>query len=391
MAATSRRIRFLPRRLKFGTQRLRAFRDDFAARNVITSHDQVTPDWLTRVLRRNKYLVHARVVSLEFIETATLLTSEFAYFRARFSQETGLPERFFLKHLRQGYGAQWAAHQYREERFYREPAVPPQLRRIPLFDVQHSADHTRGHFLFQDMTTTHYRWWDMDPARQEHARMEMIDELAQFHAAWWQHPLLRKSFAAPPDAAQLAAEHAQTQRQLAQFAERMGDALTGEQYACFERLLELEVWHNLWAWTRPAALVTLEHGQPHPTNFLFTREPEPAAAMLLDWQTYRVGLGAYDLAYLLIWFLDLASSLDTQRELLARYFEQLRRAGITHYASAQLELDFRWGILYMWWLVLKLGSEAQNWDNVLARASTTWRAMELWGCQDLIAENRTRI
>lgn len=362
-------------------------RAEFRARKVITSRTQVTPEWLTDALRRNGYLPHGRVLNIEFLETAVLLTSEFAYLHVTYSKPVTLPDRLFLKYLRQGVGAKWAESHRREVQFYETAASMPMPLSAQVLDEQHSDDWTRGHLLFVDLTTTHYRHWDLTPEQQQSACRSVTECLAQFHGQWWQHPLLGTMFAPFPRADFVRTELERTQSQLPLFFIQMKDVLSEPQRAAYARIAEPEVWANLWQWIETRENLTLEHGQPHLTNFMFPRDSSPLTAVLIDWQSYHVGLGAYDLGYLFVWFIDEATRTNAERDLLTLYYRTLCQAGVTNYSYAQLELDYRWGIVWLWWQVLKLGVEAERWDAVPERLEITWRAMQNWKCVELLKEN----
>lgn len=371
-------------------KRMRQLRLQGDARDVITSLEQVTPEWLTRVLRRNGFLRRAAVVSIEFGERRALTTSEVAYLYVIYSPRVNLPTRFFIKYIQNNENGKWNSSAKREALFYRMTGKLPLPPAAQIYDERHTSDYAKGHLLLQDLTTTHYQWWDMSPAQQEVAYPSMIRYLARFHAAWWQHRLLESEFAAIPAPDFLETARAQTLAQLGAFSPAMGTTLTPAQCAFSERMLESAVWKNVWAWTRPREQLTLEHGQPHLANFMFERADPTLTAALLDWQSYHVGVGAFDLAFLLVWFLDKTSRADA-RTLLTTYYQQLCAHGVQNYSFAQLDLDFRWGIVQLWRVVLKLGAEGKKKDVTLARLHATWRALQEWQGEALLAENRAQL
>lgn len=369
-------------------QHLNRLRTNRRAQDVVTAHAQVTPEWLTRILRENGHLKRERVVKLEFRETATLLTSEFAYLQATYSGPVELPERFFLKTLRQGSADKWVKYHKREAKFYRHAEKLATLETARCFDERHSSDWTKGHLLLQDMTTTHDRWWDMPESKLPGGYAAIVTQLARLHAFWWQHPLLGTDFAPFPQDVTMPEELDLSSRQLDALAVSWRDALAAPQRAFLYKLLQPAVWQNLWAWTRPRARLTLEHGQPHPTNFLFRRDEEPTSALLIDWQSYHVGLGAFDLAYLFVWFMDPARRDQVERNLLDQYYSELCHADVKNYSFAQFELDYRWGVARMMWMVLKLGAEAGKEDKARGQLQTTWRAVQVWDGEGLVQENK---
>lgn len=368
-------------------QLFRAIRGDFPVRRIVTHREQITPEWLTMALRRNGHLSRANVVAVEFQETAALVTSEFAYLKVEYSEAVSLPARFFLKYCRQNTGNKWVNFHQREAQFYAHPSKFP-LPAARCFDEQHSKDWTRGHLLLEDLTETHFRHWDLTPAQQKEALPGMLAQLAKVHAAWWQHPLLGKTLAHLPDANFLNTQRVSASEKLASDSAEWTAGLSPAQRALCERLLQPEVFTKLFPWTRAREFLTLEHGQPHPANFMFRRGSEPLVALLVDWQSHRTGLGAYDVAHLLHWFV-LPSQRNVQEgDLVQLYYTALCEAGVAHYSRAQFELDYRWGILCLWEQLLFRKSAAEKRDSTLSLVDSTWLALEQWNCRELLKGNR---
>lgn len=360
------------------------------AREIVTSFEQITPEWLTRVLQRNGFLSRAHVLAIESPIHATF-TSGFAQIEVTYSEKVGLAKRFFVKYLAKGEGGRiWAAPAKREATFYRmgkRLATPPPAR---VYDEQHSLNWSRAHLLLQDLTETHERWWDLDQARREPAFEFIVGSLAQFHAAWRQHSLLGTSFAPLPPAEQVANLPQEPHARREAFFVTMGEALSPEQRAFSEQMMLPDVIKNICSWTRPRDHLTLEHGQPNPGNWMFARPLTCPEAVLVDWQSYRVGIGAFDLAYLLVWFSNDGWNVVKERALLSLYYQKLCACGVKRYSTAQFELDYRWGVIHLWHVISKLGAMPNQKLLAHARLDATWRAIQEWDCLALLKENRAR-
>lgn len=66
----------------------------------------------------------------------------------------------------------------------------------------------------------------------------------------------------------------------------------------------------------------------------------------VDWQLCCRSGGLFDVAYFLVYSLDVATRRQHEQELLRRYYEVLREGGVTGYDFAHCRDDYRWAVLY---------------------------------------------
>jgi hypothetical protein len=90
---------------------------------------------------------------------------------------------------------------------------------------------------------------------------------------------------------------------------------------------------------------TLVHGDYRAENFLFGPRYSPDELVVLDWQLVHWGSGLRDLAYLLGQSLTLEMRRAHERDLVDRYYEGLRAGGVANYSRAACWDDYRRGLL----------------------------------------------
>ncbi len=120
--------------------------------------------------------------------------------------------------------------------------------------------------------------------------------------------------------------------------------------------------------------ITLLHGDSHLGNFYYPKDASRDPIILFDWETYKRGLGAYDLAYMLVH--GTAGRRELEGPLLDLYFERLVESGVTDYSRPDFEYDFRLSIVSTTFCPI-------IWKRVFSMR----RAMEAfgdWDCGELL-------
>jgi hypothetical protein len=172
-----------------------------AVRAVITSIEQVTPAWLTGILRQRGYLGAAMVQTLSVTRVHTIQPRSISYSLA-VEYSSPLPEaptHLYLKIPKPDADpALVAVEGEREVRLYQALASDQrELPVIPCYDAVYRPDQRAYHLLLDDLSTTHDQpRWHLTIA--DRYIMQTIDCLAQFHAYWWQHPRLTNGLATLP-------------------------------------------------------------------------------------------------------------------------------------------------------------------------------------------------
>ena len=286
--------------------------------------------------------------------------------------KTGLPERI---------GSGWKAG-LQEVAFYRDVAVATKPLLVPrCFEAFYDATTENWHLLLEDLTDTHIiaTTWPLPPTAEQCERI--VDTLARFHAAWWDGPRLGVSVGTWRDEAASRRLLSDLAAHFTRFADRLGDSLSRERRMLYERLFDsaprlLERYHT-------RRNVTLIHGDAHVWNIFLPRDGGDDLR-LFDWDSWRIGIAANDLAYMMAlhWYPDRRQRLE--RALLDRYHATLLAHGVRGYDRQALHDDYRWAVL--WQMTTPVFQAAFNippviWWNHMERIMF---AVDDLGCRELL-------
>lgn len=234
-------------------------------------------------------------------------------------------------------------HGVNEVTFYDKiaPAMPARL--VPrCFDSSWQPETREWHLLLEDLTDTHEiaTPWPLPPSEEPCRRM--VQTLARFHAAWWDHPRLGGEIGTRIDA--------ETARQAMQryagayerFADHLGDRLSHERRQLYERFFASV--HRVQARVLTWRNVSLVHGDAHVWNCFLPKDGSDDLRYF-DWDTWRIGLVTGDLAYMMAthWYRERRRHLE--RPLLDHYHRTLLAHGVLGYDRAALAEDYRRSVL----------------------------------------------
>jgi hypothetical protein len=303
-----------------------------------------TPERLTAALRAAGVLGDGRVAEVAIESDRNTVLSRIVRLRLAHAGapadaptslifKTGLPERLT---------AAWSGGR-KEVEFYDRIAAAMPARLAPRCYAAHWDAGTHAwHLLLEDLTDTHLvaAGWPIPPTLADCERM--IVARARFHAAWWDDPRLGASIGAwlePTDA-----ERTAFAEEYARFAERLGDRLSPQRRAVYERLIA--AWHRLGARYHTHRNMTILHGDAHAWNIFLPRDPASDDVRLFDWDSWRIDVATDDLAYMmaLYWYPD--HRRRCERALLDRYHAELIAHGVAGYDRRALDDDYRLSVLW---------------------------------------------
>jgi len=262
----------------------------------------------------------------------------------------------------------------REVEFYTRlaPALPsPPIVRCLAAQAPSAA--SVGAVLIEDLRATHVE----PPLEEEPYFTAAVDALARVHAASWERP----EWSTPPPHTEQSirtnlkkiAEH------LPVFFDSAGDALRPAERQLFERVFS----STLRPWLRPldGRAVTLTHGSAHLTNVLVAREPG-GEAFLVDWERWRVDLGARDLAYLMLVRRSPHGRGRLEEKLLLRYLDRIEALGVRGYGWDDLWADYRrcW-VRNLTAPIRKQHRSDESWRELLDHAIAAYVELD---CEELL-------
>ena len=250
------------------------------------------------------------------------------------------------------------------------------------FEADCNADTGAWHLILQDLTDSHViaTQWPLPPNQ---AQCETIlTARARLHAAWWDDPRLGVSVGERLDADGFEQYLRRLERNFTAFADRLGDNLPPERRDLFERFLQAAP--RLFARYHAGRDLTIVQGDAHVWNCFLPRDGSDDVR-LFDWDSWRIHIPAFDLAYMMAvhWCPD--RRLRMEQPLLDHYHAVLLPQGVTGYDRRALHDDYRWSVL--WQLTTPIIQAANQippviWWNNLERILL---AIDDLGCRDLLA------
>jgi hypothetical protein len=316
------------------------------------SAEQLTTEWLSEALRSGGALRgSARVASVDArpLGAGGGLIGVVARAQLTFTGDAeGAPRRLIAKFPSPIDANRAVADTYdmygREVRFYQQLSAHTPLPHPRCYFAGRSATRSDFVLLLEDIG-------DRRPGDQaagsELAEAEVvIDAMARFHAASF-----GRTGEPRFDWLTLQANEAQITGMEAGFA--FG-------WPRFENELAALIPPRVRAWGRrvgPSTRALLEelcrgplvvgHADFRLENMFFAAKPEHPPFAIVDWQSITKTSPGQDLAYYLTQSVQLEVRRKHERELLRRYLEGLRAAGVRDYAWDQLWHDYRLGALYL--------------------------------------------
>jgi len=146
------------------------------------------------------------------------------------------------------------------------------------------------------------------------------------------------------DEAALAKTTAEYRERYTRFASTFDDRLWPAARAIYARVYDAR--ERLITPVRLYATYTIGHGDAHVWNLLYPRAGVTGAGILLiDWDNWRIGRAAADLAYMMAvhWYPERRARLEAR--LLERYHTGLCTHGVTDYSLERLRQDYRLSVI----------------------------------------------
>jgi hypothetical protein len=299
---------------------------------VVTTADELTPDWLSEALGREIVQVSVAAVGTGQIG---------ACFRVAAHERAGGVTRLLAKLPAADPGARaMLAGAYRNEvRFYTSIANTVRIRVPACRYAALAGDGPEFTLLLDDLAPAsqgdQVRGCTLAQAR------DAVVNLAGLHGPRWCDPTLFdiEGLAAttPADAAMLAEVFAPA---VDVFVDSLGPLLTD---ADVRTLRECVPVTEAWALARPRRF-GLIHGDYRLDNLLFPPDEAPGVAAV-DWQTLTIGLPTRDLAYFVTTTFDAPQRRANEYGLVAAYHDALTGHGVADYGLERCWDDYRFAAL----------------------------------------------
>ena len=344
---------------------------------------EATPERLTGILRRAGVLERGEVADVAVETSRDTLISRVARLRLTYDGADGGPSHVFFKTRRDGLDQALGEVGRKEVAFYDAVAVAAPAGLLPRCYEAVAAPTGHWHLMLEDLTVSHEALgeWPLPPSTERLVAAAAAH--ARFHAAWWDDARLGVSIGAFADESGALDRHlAAFPKDVAAFADRLGDRLSAGRKAVYERLIAAAP--RLLGRYRSHRNLTLVHGDAHVWNALFPRDGRLGDVRLIDWDAWRVDTATHDLAYMIAVHCFPDWRRRYERESLRRYHDALVAAGVGRYPFEALWEDYRQSVLWqiatpMWQANHGLGPWI--WWNHLERIMS---AVQDLGCLELL-------
>jgi len=351
---------------------------------LITSIEQLTPEYLNDVLRSYGVLDSGKVVGVSVTLTKKLTVSAVSRLALTYSAEApdDAPRNLFLKMSVPANADNPQLNGGQEVEFYQKIAAQmPGSPLIRCYDAVFSPETTDYHLLLEDLSDTHFQPDTPTPPWELLSR-GAVETLAKLHAFWWEDPRLGREIGNLFDQDELNAFVADVEKNVTTFTDFLGDRLSPEQHRIYERLIASRF--DIWGRLTESRGMTVTHGDAHWWNFLYPLDPSRDRVRIFDWQLWHVDSGPRDLAFLLALggFADRRPA--SEGPLLAHYHETLIANGVTGYSREDLWRDYRWAALrnlnipVIFW---SQGRDESLWSKKLERAMAAFEDLK---CSELL-------
>jgi len=341
---------------------------------LVPDPDQVTPEWLSQVLRASGDLPSGRVVGFRYEAVGTGQVGRNIRFQLDLEDAPESAPRSLVAKFASEDPASRAtgvAQQtyWKEVHFYRELVGSVKIRTPRCLFTEIAGPASADFVLVME---------DLAPARQgdqvrgcsvEEAALA-LEELARLHAPRWNDPALDSIewLGHPrPEAAQLL--KAFYSSVFPGFARRYAERLAPDHLALAERL-----GRGVDEWMRSAeGPLALTHGDYRLDNMLFGTAEGGYPLAVVDWQTPAQGYAASDASYFLGAGLLTEDRRVNERALLRHYHDHLRAEGVTGYSFERCFEDYRRfafsGVVMAVVASMLVGQSARGDDMFMAMAS----------------------
>lgn len=352
-------------------------------KGVITDIKQLTPERLTNIFKKKGYLSNGKVTKIIKRNSQETFTSYVHFLELNFSndaQTEGASPEIVVKVPKSVDMAKLIGKH--EVEFY--SIVAESMNEMPIptcYEVAFSEETGMSHVILNDLSKTHIellKYAPLPPSKRYCERA--IDCLAEIHAFWWDYRKL-KELSKHANFIIIFKENSfieeeilkwskNQKRNLERFLKFLGDRISDKRKELFKTVFSL--YPQLALEQIKKENMTLIHGDAHFWNFFYPKdiENEKYKALLFDWQSWNIGVGGQDLAYMIGNNLYPDYRHLIEKDLTKRYHNDLLKFGVKNYSWDDFWYDYRFGALINLYRVV-------GWWSVNLHPSIWWRALNI--------------
>ncbi len=356
----------------------------------ITSIEEVTIEWITEVLRRNKYLENEFVTDLKKTAKQPSWKSTHTKLEVKYSNSNiSLPSSYFLKLSKPNILELDPERGWENEvEFYRHLHSKSQDKSLlTCYNASYSAKNNCGHLLLEDLSESHFQTIYPLPPKIDDCK-SAIKCLAKHHSNWWAHQIFDQKPQGFPNSVCTSDEFITDyfdgiSHELENFIDFLSDRLLEDRKEILEKSV-LELPRLLKKRMSKSGTLTLAHGDAIFWNFLYPKNGTQKTK-IIDWENCRVSFGMEDISSLIAryWFPEYRKKYE--KMLVKYYHDKLLEFGIINFTWDDCWNDYRLGVILaqtiplFFWL---RDPNDQDWWHHLEIITSSFKDLN---CMELLA------
>ncbi len=297
------------------------------------------------ILQKNGFLFSGRVSSIkqEIITSYLTMTATFYSLKISYSQSSSgqLPKKIVVKVTKPE-----AYIVGRKEADFYNSIINTKtiLPLITCYGTKFSPETKQYYLLLDDLTHSHNppaAQWPLPPIQKQCE--EAIAVLAEIHSYGWDNFGFIEPHIEQPSEKTIQQRLQQDQKLFPQFVDFLGDRLSAKRIQAYEILFS-KLGELMWSRLSFTNRLTLLHGDAHFWNFLYPNN-EDNRCVIIDWALWKIGLGAFDLSYMIALHFYAEQRQRMEKPLLKYYLEELQKQNV-NYDWNNFWTDYRISVIY---------------------------------------------
>lgn len=357
---------------------------------IIKSLNHISNEWLTKIIKTSFNLEEIKVKKYNLKknwETPVSTVGIIELFYSNNIYNIKLPDSLFIKISKSKLPIKSIDFGKKEVNFYNNIAKElDQDNIIKCYYSVYNKTNNIFNLVFEDLSNSHQNITKYPVPPLINDCYKAIDCVAKIHSAWWNSNKLKTIENLSKRFKNINNIKKWIDKNIDNFIQFLDDRLTKKEkdiiYFCKDN-------YNLYI-NRIISNknLTLTHNDSHFWNFMFPKR-DYDYIKLIDWQSYSIGIGSYDLSYMIALHWYPRRRKEYEIKLLKKYHNILKRNGIQNYSFDDLIFDYKLSIFglifipmwqwfnnfdaYIWWSHLErclLAFDDLNcWDIIKKRTS----------------------
>jgi len=285
--------------------------------------EKATSAWLSEFLKNNGFLSKGEVSSIDQVAADVFGTSaNFHELQVEYSStgEGTCPQSILMKVMKAGI----QKISQKEIDFY-EIIFQSHIE-LPLlkyYGSEISEEKQQAVLLFENLIETHRGIQPILPPVKDQCE-QAITAIAEVHGFWWDHPCFGdKNFVRTPES-EIREFYHFLERKYVGFMDFLKDRLSSDRRKIYDKIFE-KVPDLVLDRLSNTSRLTVVHGDAHFGNFLYPSRGGTYKTVLIDWQSWELGLGAKDIAKMLALHFNPDFRQRMEHSLLKLYHEELQK------------------------------------------------------------------